>query len=397
MSNAVATTTTPALSPKFILLIATACGLCAGSAYFNQPLIYSIEKSLGISTSQAGFAVVLAQIGYGLGLMLLVPLGDLLNKRKLIVSLMVFAAFSQILLSFSSNLAMLYFFTVCATFGAISAQVLIPFASSISPPESSAAIVGKLMSGLVMGIILSRTFAGFVSTYWSWEAVYFSSGIITLLFAGLMWTKLPSTAANKNLTVAGIYRSLIQLAITQPHLIRRACAGALGFAILSLVFTSMTFVLANPPYHFSDFQIGLFGLLGVIGIFSSSWSGKTVGKGHENFVAMLCISLMLFSSIPLFFAQQNIMAYAVGVSMSYFGLTAFHVLNQNLVYRIDATARSRINAVYMTIYFSGAALGSLTAVYAWQHWGWMGCVASILIFAVGILLIDRYDFRQQER
>ena len=207
--------------------MATACGLCAGSAYFNQPLIYSIEKSLGISTSQAGFAVVLAQIGYGLGLMLLVPLGDLLNKRKLIVSLMVFAAFSQILLSFSSNLAMLYFFTVCATFGAISAQVLIPFGSSISPPESSAAIVGKLMSGLVMGIILSRTFAGFVSTYWSWEAVYFSSGIITLLFAGLMWTKLPSTAANKNLTVAGIYRSLIQLALTQPYLIHsaRRCIG----------------------------------------------------------------------------------------------------------------------------------------------------------------------------
>ncbi|MFV5390267.1 MFS transporter [Acinetobacter towneri] len=392
MSNAVATTTTPALSPKFVLLMATACGLCAGSAYFNQPLIYSIEKSLGISTSQAGFAVVLAQIGYGLGLMLLVPLGDLLNKRKLIVSLMVFAAFSQILLSFSSNLAMLYFFTVCATFGAISAQVLIPFGSSISPPESSAAIVGKLMSGLVMGIILSRTFAGFVSTYWSWQAVYFSSGIITLLFAGLMWTKLPSTAANKNLTVAGIYRSLIQLAVTQPHLIRRACAGALGFAILSLVFTSMTFVLANPPYYFSDFQVGLFGLLGVIGIFSSSWSGKTVGKGRVNFVAILCIGLMLFSCIPLFFAQQNIVAYAVGVLMSYFGLTAFHVLNQNLVYRIDATARSRINAVYMTIYFSGAALGSLTAVYAWQHRGWMGCVVSILVFAIGILLIDRYDF-----
>ena len=249
MSNAVATTTTPALSPKFILLIATACGLCAGSAYFNQPLIYSIEKSLGISTSQAGFAVVLAQIGYGLGLMLLVPLGDLLNKRKLIVSLMVFAAFSQILLSFSSNLAMLYFFTVCATFGAISAQVLIPFASSISPPESSAAIVGKLMSGLVMGIILSRTFAGFVSTYWSWEAVYFSSGIITLLFAGLMWTKLPSTAANKNLTVAGIYRSLIQLAVTQPYLIHsvRRC---IGFCHFVLGFACMTFVLANSSYHF---------------------------------------------------------------------------------------------------------------------------------------------------
>lgn len=390
-------TATPVLSPQFVLLMALACGLCAGSAYFNQPLIYSIEKSLGISTSQAGFAVVVAQIGYGLGLMLLVPLGDLLNKRKLIVSLMVFAAISQILLSLSTSLSGLYFFTLCATFGAISAQVLIPFASTISPPESSAAIVGKLMSGLVMGIILSRTFAGFVSTYWSWEGVYLSSGILTLGFALLMWHKLPNTEPQSGLTVMGIYRSLFKLAQHHPHLIRRACAGALGFGILSMVFTSMTFVLGSAPYHFSDFEIGLFGLLGVIGIYSASWSGKTVGQGKENLVATLCISLMLLSCIPLFFAQQNIVVYAIGVLMSYFGLTAFHVLNQNLVYRIDIKARSRINAVYMTIYFSGAAIGSLGAVYAWEHFEWIGCVALGLVFALGILVIDRFDFKKMKQ
>lgn len=390
-------TATPVLSPQFVLLMALACGLCAGSAYFNQPLIYSIEKSLAISTSQAGFAVVVTQIGYGLGLMLLVPLGDLLNKRKLIVSLMVFAAISQILLSLSSSLSGLYFFTLCATFGAISAQVLIPFASTISPPESSAAIVGKLMSGLVMGIILSRTFAGFVSTYWSWEGVYLSSGILTLGFALLMWHKLPNTEPQSGLTVMGIYRSLFKLAQHHPHLIRRACAGALGFGILSMVFTSMTFVLGSAPYHFSDFEIGLFGLLGVIGIYSASWSGKTVGQGKENLVATLCISLMLLSCIPLFFAQQNIVVYAIGVLMSYFGLTAFHVLNQNLVYRIDIKARSRINAVYMTIYFSGAAIGSLGAVYAWEHFEWIGCVALGLVFALGILVIDRFDFKKMKQ
>lgn len=390
-------TATPVLSPQFVLLMALACGLCAGSAYFNQPLIYSIEKSLGISTSQSGFAVVVAQIGYGLGLMLLVPLGDLLNKRKLIVSLMVFAAISQILLSLSTSLSGLYFFTLCATFSAISAQVLIPFASTISPPESSAAIVGKLMSGLVMGIILSRTFAGFVSTYWSWEGVYLSSGILTLGFALLMWHKLPNTEPQSGLTVMGIYRSLFKLAQHHPHLIRRACAGALGFGILSMVFTSMTFVLGSAPYHFSDFEIGLFGLLGVIGIYSASWSGKTVGQGKENLVATLCISLMLLSCIPLFFAQQNIVVYAIGVLMSYFGLTAFHVLNQNLVYRIDIKARSRINAVYMTIYFSGAAIGSLGAVYAWEHFEWIGCVALGLVFALGILVIDRFDFKKMKQ
>lgn len=385
------------LSSQFVLLIAIACGLCAGSAYFNQPLIYSIEKSLGISTSQAGFAVVIAQIGYVLGLMLLVPLGDFLNKRKLIVCLMAFAATSQILLSFSTTLSTLYLFTLCATFGSISAQVLIPFASTISPPQSSAAIVGKLMSGLVMGIILSRTFAGFVSTYWSWEGVYLTSGIITLLFAILMWKKLPNTQPQAGLTIGTIYKSLFTLAKNHPHLIRRACAGALGFGILSMIFTSMTFVLGSAPYHFSDFEIGLFGLLGVIGIYSSSWSGKAVGLGKENFVAKLCIFLMLFSSIPLYFAQQNIVVYAIGVLMAYFGLTVFHVLNQNLVYRIDLKSRSRINAVYMTIYFTGAALGSLGAVYAWEHFEWIGCVALALIFAIGILLIDRIDFRKMKQ
>ncbi|ATO21097.1 MFS transporter [Acinetobacter sp. LoGeW2-3] len=382
------------LSSQFVLLMAMACGLCAGSTYYSQPLIYSIEEGLSITTSQAGLTVVIAQIGYVLGLMLLVPLGDFLNKRKLVVSLMVFAATSQILLSLSTTLSTLYLFTLFATFGAISAQVLIPFASTISPPESSAATVGKLMSGLVMGIILSRTFAGFVSTYWTWEGVYLSSGIITLLFAILMWKKLPDTQPQVGLTIGGIYRSLFFIARQNPHLIRRACAGALAFGILSMIFTSMTFVLGNDPYYFTDFEIGLFGLLGVIGIFSSSWSGRTVGAGRENLVAVLCISLMLLSCIPLYFAQQNILVYAVGVLMAYFGLTAFHVLNQNLVYRIDLKSRSRINAVYMTIYFSGAALGSLGAVYAWQHFEWMGCVILGLVFSIGILLIDRVDFRK---
>src|SRR5690606_5118516 len=139
-----------------------------------------------------------------------------------------------------------------------------------------------------------------------------------------------------------IYKSLFTLGKNNPHLIRRACAGALGFGILSMVFTSMTFVLGSAPYHFSDFEIGLFGLLGVIGIYSASWSGKTVGQGKENLVAKLCIGLMFSSTLPLYFAQQNIVVYAIGVLMAYFGLTAFHVLNQNLVYRIDLKSRSRI-------------------------------------------------------
>lgn len=382
------------ISSKFVLLIAVACGLSAGSAYFNQPLIYSIALSLNVTPSQAGLSVVLAQVGYGLGLMLLVPLGDLFNKRNLIVSLMIFASLCQIFLSFSPNITVFYILTMCVTFTAISAQILIPFASSISPQESSATIVGKLMSGLVMGIILSRTFAGFVSTYWSWQGVYLISSVVTLLFAMLMWKKLPSSQPSTGLAIVQIYRSMFQITLQYPNLIRLALSSALGFSILSLILTSMTYVLRHQPYHFSDFQIGLFGILGVIGIFSSSWSGKKVSAGKEKLVGNLCLSLLLLCCVPLYFAQHNIWIYSFGVLMAYFGLTAFHVLNQNLVYQIDLKSRSRINAVYMVIYYSGGALGSLTAVYAWQHWQWLGCVSLVLLFALGVLVLDRVNFRK---
>lgn len=385
------------LSRGFVLMMSLACGLCAGANYFNQPLIYAIAADLHTTTTQAALTVVLAQVGYGLGLLFLVPLGDLLEKRRFIVSLMLLSALAQILLSFSPDLSLLYSMTLCASFFSIAAQVLIPFAATLSPVHKSAEIVGVLMSGLVMGILLARTFAGFISTVLSWHYVYLLSGLLTALFAVVMWQKLPTTVPNKALKLGLIYRSLLELAWREPHLIRRGIAGGLGFGILAMIFTTMTFILANPPYQFNEFQIGLFGLLGVIGIFATRWSGRTIGKGRENFVALLCCSLMLLGWIPLTFARMNLGLYALGVLMCYFGLTAFHVLNQNLVYRISVSARSRINAIYMTLYFSGAALGSLTTIYAWEHWSWPGCVLLGLFYGSLILAIDRYDFKHRHQ
>lgn len=397
MSIAVPASPHTELSRGFVLIMSLACGLCAGANYFNQPLIYAIATDLHTTTTQAALTVVLAQVGYGLGLLFLVPLGDLLEKRRFIISLMVLSATAQILLSLSDSLVLLYSMTLGASFFSIAAQVLIPFAATLSPSHKSAEIVGVLMSGLVMGILLARTFAGFISTTLSWHYVYLLSGMFTLMFAVVMWHKLPTTQPNRELKLLGIYRSLIELAYQQPHLIRRGIAGGLGFGILAMIFTTMTFILANPPYLFNEFQIGFFGLLGVIGIFATRWSGKTIGQGKENFVAILCSGLLLLGWIPLAFARMNLGLYALGVLMCYFGLTAFHVLNQNLVYRISIQARSRINAVYMTLYFSGAALGSLCTVYAWAHWSWPGCVLLGIVYGSLILAIDRYDFRQMRQ
>ncbi len=381
------------LSKSFIFIMAVTCGLCAGSNYYNQPLIYSIAQALQVNAEQVAFTIVIGQLSYAVGLFILVPLGDFFEKRRYICVLMCCTGFAQVGLSFSQSLPVLYGFTFLATFFSIATQVLVPFASGLARPEKSPQIVGTLMSGLFLGILLARSVAGLLSTIWSWHAVYLLSGLLILAFAAVMWLKLPDARKSHQLTVLQIYRSLFSLATHQPHLLRRGLAGGIGFGILALIFTTMTFILANAPYHFNDFQIGLFGIVGLAGVFATPWAGKQIAAGGENRVALICMWLLIIAWIPLYFAQQSLFAYAIGVILAYFGLSAFHVLNQNLVYRISAEARSRINSIYMTLYFGGAALGSFIAVYAWKHWGWVVCVALGLSMAVISFMIDRLDFR----
>lgn len=385
------------LSKSFIFIMAMTCGICAGSNYYNQPLIYSIAEALKVNADQVALTIVISQLSYAVGLFILVPLGDFFEKRSYICLLMCCTGLAQVGLSLSQTLPVLYGFTFLATFFSIATQVLVPFAAGLASPKKSPQVVGTLMSGLFLGILLARSIAGLLSTVWSWHAVYLISGIVILVFAWGMWVKLPVARKSHQLNILQIYGSLFSLAVHQPHLLRRGFAGGIGFGILALIFTTMTFILANEPYHFNDFQIGLFGIVGLAGVFATPWAGKKIAAGLENKIAVICMGLLMSAWIPLFFAQQSLFAYAIGVIMAYFGLSAFHVLNQNLVYRISAEARSRINSIYMTLYFGGAALGSFIAVYAWKHWGWEACAALGLVMAVLSFLIDRLDFYEMNK
>ncbi|OJU63799.1 MAG: MFS transporter, partial [Acinetobacter sp. 39-4] len=288
------------LSKSFIFIMAVTCGICAGSNYYNQPLIYSIAQALQVSAEQVAFTIVIGQLSYAVGLFILVPLGDFFEKRRYICVLMCCTGFAQVGLSFSQSLPVLYGFTFLATFFSIATQVLVPFASGLASPEKSPQIVGTLMSGLFLGILLARSVAGLLSTIWSWHAIYLLSGLLILAFAVVMWSKLPDARKSHQLTVLQIYRSLFSLAMHQPHLLRRGLAGGIGFGILALIFTTMTFILANEPYHFNDFQIGLFGIVGLAGVFATPWAGKQIAAGGENRVALICMWLLIIAWIPLY-------------------------------------------------------------------------------------------------
>lgn len=387
----------PLFSRSFILIMAITCGVCAGSNYYNQPLIYSMAHSLGVTVEQSAVTIVISQFAYAFGLILLIPLGDKYSKRKMIINLMVISGLAQICIAFSQHLWSLYLFTFIATTFSIASQVLIPFISSIVESEKMSEIIGTLMSGLFLGILLARSYAGIISTFADWHLVYLTSGVLILLLAIVMYFKLPvPKAANKNLKILNIYQSMFGIALHSPHLIRRGCVGAMAFASMILALSTMAFILANPPYSFSELYIGLFGFVGIAGVFATKWAGKQIDQSNEKFVAILGCILLIIQWALLYFAQSSLFIYTLGLLCGYSAMSLLHVLNQSFILRSATETRSRQHSIYMFMYFMGAAIGSMVGLYAWYHWGWVGCCIAGLIFSVLAMFFDQLDRKHMQ-
>ena len=381
----------------FILVMAITCGVCAGANYFNQPIVYQIAQTLGVTVEQAAVTIVISQFAYALGLIVIIPLGDKFSKRKLILGLMVVSAIAQICIGFTTQLWWLYILTFIATTFSIGSQVLIPFISSLGSPERMSQIIGTLMSGLFLGILLARAYAGVISTYADWHTVYLTSGGLLLILAIILYFKLPVPKPNPPIKVFSIYKSMWQIATTTPHLIRRGIVGALAFGSVILGLSTMAFILANPPYSYSEFAIGFFGLVGGAGVFATKWAGNKISLKKENFVAYVGSSALILQWLLLCFAKQSIVLYVMGLILGYFAISLMHVLNQSLVLRNAGETRSRKHSIYMFMYFMGAAVGSTVGLYAWYHWGWLGCCVMGLLFSVTMLLVDRLDYYLQNK
>ena len=381
----------------FILIMAITCGVCAGANYFNQPIIYQIANSLAITVEQAAVTIVISQFAYALGLIVLIPLGDKFSKRKLVLGLMVISAIAQVGIGFTSQLCWLYVLTFIATTFSIASQVLIPFISSLASPEKMSQIIGTLMSGLLLGILLARAYAGLVSTYADWHTVYLTSGILLFFLTAILYVKLPIPKPNPPINILSVYQSMWQIAINNPHLIRRGLVGALAFGSVILGLSTMAFILANPPYSYSELAIGFFGLVGGAGVFATKWAGHQISLNKENFIAYLGGAALITHWVLLYFAKQSIVFYVFGLVLGYFAISLIHVLNQSLVLRHAGETRSRKHSIYMFMYFMGAALGSSAGLSAWAYWGWQGCCVMGLLFSVSMLIIDRLDYHLQKK
>ncbi|MCX8600523.1 MULTISPECIES: MFS transporter [unclassified Gilliamella] len=375
------------LSFWLVFLMAFAIGVTIASNYYAQPLLHSITHDLHIAVEHAGSIIMTAQLSYAVGLLFITPLGDMIERKRLILILMLLSTCGLVISASSQNLWMLIVGTAMTGLFSTVAQVLIPFAATLAKPEHRGKIVGTLMSGMLLGILLGRTFAGAISTIADWHYVYWIATGIMLIVTFLLWLSLPRYCNHISINYLQLLLSIGALYRQEPVLKIRSLLAITSFALFSLLWTPLAFLLTDAPYHYSDFIIGLFGLAGAAGALGSPIVGKLSDKGKGKTATTIGLALLLASWLPLSLAQYSIIALILGVILLDFAVQVTHVSNMSAIYQIRPEARSRINTGYMVSYFTGGMLGSVGSTYLFSHYGWIAIVIAGTILGILGLII----------
>lgn len=374
------------LKSSVVLLFAVACGLAVGNVYYAQPLLDAMADAFAMSPATIGIVITLTQIGYGIGLVLLVPLGDLLNRRRLIVTQTLLSAATLLMIALAPNSVWLLLGMTLTGLLAVVTQVLVAYAATLAVPAQRGRVVGVVTSGIVVGILLARTIAGAMADLAGWRAIYLLSAGLTLLMALLLLRILPKNEAAQPASRYGaLIASVFSLFRQEPVLRQRAILALLTFASAMVLWTPMVLPLAAPPLSLSHSEIGLFGLAGAAGALAAARAGHLADRGLGQWVSGLSLLLMLASWLPIALTQSSLWALLLGVITLDLGLQAVHVTSQSMIYSVRPEAQSRLTAGYMLFYSIGSALGSITstAMYAWA--GWTGvCLLGAAINAVAL-------------
>ncbi|MCM0620874.1 MFS transporter [Nocardioides bruguierae] len=368
-----------------IWLFAGVAGVTASTNYYNQPLVDSIARGFGVSDSAAATSVTVAQVCYSLGLLLIVPSGDLLRRRRLATVLLALVALGLVAQGFAPTYPTFLAGLVLTAFGAVTSQVLVAFSASLAPPGQRAGTVGTVMSGMLLGILLGRSVAGILSEVGGWQTVYRVAAVLAVL-ALLGVRALAPEGGHDGPTprYLAVLRSMPPLLVRFPRLVSRTLMGGLTFAGASAVFATMSLHLSRDPFDLSDGVIGLIGLVGVAGAVAATPIGRGVDRGWDRWLGLATISSLglawvLFST----WGATSIVVFVVAMVLLDLGLQGTHVANQGVIQSLDDAARARITSIYMTGYFLGATLGSAIGVAAWDAGGWTGiCVAGFVLLVL---------------
>jgi predicted MFS family arabinose efflux permease len=364
-------TQSPGLSRSLALLFSVTCALAVANVYFAQPLLDSMALSLGVAPSMIGVVVTATQVGYALGLLFIVPLGDLLNRKALVLTHVLLSAIALAAVGAAQQWLTLLGAMILVGLLAVVVQVLVAYAAVLATPSQRGQAVGIVTSGIVLGILLARFASGLIADLAGWRAVYFVSSGLMLALAAVFWKVLPGAVpARSRYTYPALIRSLFRLFLTEPVLRIRGLLALLIFAAFSVLWTSMVLPLSAPPLSLSHTAIGLFGLAGVAGALAARRAGRWVDQGLGQRVTGMALTILTLSWLPIGFAQSSLIALVCGVVLLDFAVQAVHVTNQSLVFAARPDAHSRMVGAYMCFYSVGSALGAAAATQVYALWGW---------------------------
>ena len=386
------------MAPGLVLVFALACGLSAANLYYAQPVLYDIARSFGTAESTTGLVVTLSQLGYALGLALLVPLGDILTRKRFLPAVLVVTAAGLVASAAAPSLGVLLAVALVVGLGSTVAQMLVPMAATLADEATRGRVIGQVMSGLLLGILLARTVSGLVAGVTSWRAVYLMAAAVTVGMAVVLGRVVPAEVERPSIRYGALLGSTVTLFRTEPLLRRRILFGALGFAAFSAFWTTMAFVLSGSPYHYGTTTIGLFGLVGAAGALCATVAGRWADRGLTRTTTLAFAVLVLVSFLPLWLGRVDLAMMLVGVLALDVGVQGLQVTNQSIIYRLAPDARSRVNSAYMVCYFAGGALGSAAASWLYGSHRWAGvCLFGAAIGAAAVVLAGLDVLRRPAR
>ncbi|GGX20115.1 MFS transporter [Streptomyces noursei] len=377
------------LSRGVVVLFAVACGAAVANVYFSQPLLVTMGHDLAMSPALVGSVVTLTQVGYGLGLFFLVPLGDVTDRRRLIVAQLLLLVVALAVVAAAHTAAILLAGMAATGLLAVVTQTLVAFAASLAPPAGRGRVVGLVTSGVVIGILLARTVSGLLADLSGWRSVYLTSASLTAVLALVLYRVLPrhSDDSPTTLRYGQLLRSTLTLFARERLLRLRALFGLLVFAAFSTLWSSIALPLSEAPYFLPHSAIGALGLIGVAGALAATVAGRLNDRGLSRRTTGIALALLAASWLPLAFTRSSLWALVVGVILLDLAVQAVHVTNQTLIYALHPEAGSRLIGGYMVFYSIGSATGAIAATSLYTAAGWGAvCVLGAAFSCLGLVL-----------
>jgi predicted MFS family arabinose efflux permease len=385
-------------SRALIFLLAATSGLVVANIYYNQPVLNAIAATFGVGSAAVAWVATATQLGYAAALLFIVPLGDGIDRKWLIIASTLVSGAVLVLVPISPNFPFMLGASFALGFASVAPQLAIPYAAGLVPGAGRGRVIGTVMSGLLIGVLLSRTTSGLIGTKFSWQVVYWSAAAVMLLLAVVLWIALPSQPSHSSQPYGRLLASLPRLLWTEPIIRRHSILGALGFATFSAFWTTLAFYLHSRPQHYGPDVAGMFGLLAITGAMVGPLAGHLGENWRPKQINGLFFCLILVAFVVMLFSNQyTLLLVGVGVLLLDAGAQGNQIANQGRIYTLDPALHSRINSVYMVLYFLGGSIGSLIGSQAWAIAGWPGvCSVGMILslVALAFLLIERPETRR---